>query len=361
MKIIIAGGGTGGHIFPAIAIADEITKRGSNNVVQFVGTKKGLENEMVRERNYSIEFISSGGIVGKGILDSLAGMVSAARGLFESFSIIRRFKPDAVLGVGGYASGPIVLAAAILRVPTAICEPNSFPGLTNRLLGKVAGKVFTAYRAARGFFPAHKIALTGNPVRQSILETNNENGNPDNIRILIFGGSQGSARLNDSVPKALGLMDRKDISVLHQTGKSDMESVRKTYDWYGISAEVLPFIVDMAGAYSRADFVVGRSGAGTVSELTVLGKPSLLIPYPYATHNHQRYNAKELVDEGAAVMLSDSDATPENIARVLTELFEDDKLVQMAQKAKALGMPNATTDIVDAIYELAGVRLCTGE
>lgn len=359
MKVIIAGGGTGGHVFPAISIAEEISKRDGKNDILFVGTERGLENDLLSKRGYRIKHISAEGIKGKGLAKSVKALFSALRGLMDSVSIIREFKPDVVLGVGGYVSGPMVLAASVYGIPTAICEQNAFPGVTNRILGKFVKRVFTTFEKSSRFFSSKKIVLTGNPVRSEILKVDRDERSDGTTAILVFGGSQGAHKLNSSVPEALGRIERDDISVIHQTGPGDYENVKKAYENFGIQARVLPFIEDMAGAYAEADFVIGRAGAGTIAEITALGKPSLLIPYPYAANNHQMENAKVLGSVGASVLVEDKDATPENLLKALTDALRKDKLNSMASRARTLGNPRAAQTIVDEIIRLSGVNKCT--
>jgi UDP-N-acetylglucosamine--N-acetylmuramyl-(pentapeptide) pyrophosphoryl-undecaprenol N-acetylglucosamine transferase len=358
MKVIIAGGGSGGHVFPAVSIAEEIRRRNRGHAVLFVGTKQGLEKKANLPPGCELEYISSSGIMGKGVSKGLKAAVLAFKGLFESISIIKKFDPDVVLGVGGYVSGPVIFAALVLSVPTAICEQNSIPGITNRILGRFVKKIFASFEESVKFFPRKKTMIVGNPVRSEILLGGKlstvKNGL---INILVFGGSQGARRLNLSVPKAFAILDRRDVAIIHQTGQKDMEDVKKTYDWYGIQAEVIPFIEDMARAYERADLVIGRAGAGTIAEVTALGKPSILVPYPFSAYNHQLENAMIMSKAGAAVVVEDKDAVPEKLAQVLNNLLKGDILKEMGTKARELGKPEAATKIVDEIYKLAGVNV----
>ncbi|MFI5323328.1 MAG: undecaprenyldiphospho-muramoylpentapeptide beta-N-acetylglucosaminyltransferase [Thermodesulfobacteriota bacterium] len=355
MKVIIAGGGTGGHIFPAISVAEEILRRDRANEILFVGTKNGLENELLAKRGYKVEHIRAQGIKGSGMKKGVTALFAAFKGILDSSAIIKRFGPDVVLGVGGYVSGPLVLAASLKGIPTAICEQNNYPGTTNRILGKFVNKIFATFDGSSGFFPRRKLVMTGNPIRADILSSRGikkvESGV---LTILVFGGSQGAYKLNRSVPEALAKLERRDISVIHQTGERDYELVKDSYERNRIRARVLKFIDGMASAYSEADFVIGRSGAGTVAEITVLGKPSLLIPYPHATNNHQLENARVLESAGAAAVIEDREADPENLFRALTNLLHMDKLNVMASKALVLGRPDAARVIVDEISRLAG-------
>lgn len=354
MKVIIAGGGTGGHIFPAVSVAEEVLKRGGGNEVLFVGTKRGLENELLSRRGYRVEHISARGIKGKGIKQSIAALFSAFKGVSDSMAVIKRFGPDVALGVGGYVSGPVLLAAYLRGVPTAICEQNGYPGLANRILGRFVKRVFATFEESAKFFPRGKVVITGNPVRADILRSESIKKDRETVTILIFGGSQGAHRLNESVPEAIAKLGRPDIRVIHQTGERDYEMVKSAYAEHRIDARVLPFIDDMAWAYGEADFVIGRSGAGTVAEITALGKPSLLIPYPYATNDHQLENARVLERSGAAVIVEDRDALPGNLSAALTKLLLKDKLNTMASNARRLGKPDAAARIADEISRLAG-------
>ncbi len=350
MRIIIAGGGTGGHIFPAISIAEEILMRDSGNRVLFVGTKRGIEARVIKD--HPIEFISSEGVVGRGFIGCLKGIASAMKGFFDSLRIISRFKPNLIIGVGGYASGPMVFAAGVFMIPTVICEQNSIPGVTNRILGNFVTRVFASFEESIKFFPRKKTMVVGNPVRKYILMEKNSSQRRNGFTILVFGGSQGSHKLNLSIPKAFEILGRKDVSLVHQTGDNDLEDVRKAYEWYGIRAEVFPFIEDIGSAYKHADLLIGRAGAGTIAEVTTLGVPSILVPYPYSAYNHQFENAKLLERAGAAVVIEDEDAVPERIAEILSDLLRGEKLKQMSEKAKSLGKPDAAKRIVDEIYKL---------
>jgi UDP-N-acetylglucosamine--N-acetylmuramyl-(pentapeptide) pyrophosphoryl-undecaprenol N-acetylglucosamine transferase len=357
MRIIIAGGGTGGHVFPAISIAEEISYRNHKDEILFVGSERGLENELLLKKGYELKHISTRGFVGRGLFKTMIAFFYAFKGLFDSISIIRSFKPDVVLGVGGYVSGPLVLAAALLRLPTAICEQNTVPGVTNRILGRIVNKIFASFDSSVRYFPSRKIIITGNPVRKEILNNTNSSDssqNPESLSVLVFGGSQGAYSLNRSVPEAFSRIDNKNISIVHQTGKKDYLYVKDLYIKNGIKAEVLTFIDDMAEAYGKSDLVIGRAGAGTISEITSLGKPSILVPFPYAAHNHQFENAKILESEDAALLIEDKDATPEVLATALTKLLDEDKLNTMAANARKLGKPEAAREIVDELYNLAG-------
>ncbi|MBI4228688.1 MAG: undecaprenyldiphospho-muramoylpentapeptide beta-N-acetylglucosaminyltransferase [Deltaproteobacteria bacterium] len=355
MRVIIAGGGTGGHIFPAISIAEEIARRDPGNEILFVGTKNGFEVDRIQREGYNLKFINSGGIVSMGFVRGFKGVLFAVRGIFDSLRILINFKPNVVIGVGGYVSGPVVIATCMLLTPSVICEQNAVPGLTNRILARFAKRVFATFQRSTRYFPNDKTVVVGNPVRAEILNVNSVYKNHRGIKILVLGGSQGAHKLNVSVPKAIGMLGRNDLFIIHQTGNMDIEDVRKTYEWYGIRAEVLPFIDDMANVYNDTALVIGRSGAGTISEITVLGKPSILIPYPFSANNHQLENAKVLERAGAAVIIEDKLAFPERIAETISDLLNNNKLDEMMIRSKNLGKPNAAKDIVDEIYRIVEV------
>ncbi len=354
MKIIIAGGGTGGHVFPAISIAQEISERDQGDEVLFIGTKAGMENELVLKNGYEIQHISSRGFVGRGFFKTVLAAFSAFKGLLDSISIIQKYKPNIVLGVGGYVSGPFLLAASLLRVPTAICEQNTIPGVTNRILGKIVNVIFASYDSNVQYFPSKKVLITGNPIRRDIISASNNSRGSDDISVLVFGGSQGAYSLNRFLPEAFSKIEQANISIVHQTGKKDYEFVKQLYSDNRVEAKVLQFIDDMAGAYSDSDLVIGRAGAGTIAEVTALGKPSILVPFPYAAHDHQLENAKVMQDYEAAVLIEDKDATPEKLAFTLTDLLNRDKLNDMSNNARKLGRPEAAKEIVNELYRLAG-------
>ncbi len=356
MKLLIAGGGTGGHLFPALSIAEEFAQRESGNRVLFVGTRSGLEWRILKKKGFSVEYVCASGILGRGVLRAITASIKAFAALAQSMAIIRRFKPHVALGAGGYVSGPVVLAAFLLRVPTVICEQNSIPGITNRLLGKIADKIMVTFEKSAKYFPREKTTVSGNPLRKEILEAQAREGRNGMFRIFVLGGSQGARRLNFSVPQALGLLSQRDLQIVHQTGESDLDSVMKLYRERGLEARVEPFIEDIGSVYAGSDLVVSRSGAGTLAEITARGLPSVLVPYPYATHDHQMENARVIEDGGAGVVIRDEELSPERLAGVLEGLLDKRLLTQMGEASKRLGKPQAAKTVVDAIYELCGSR-----
>lgn len=353
LKIIIAGGGTGGHIFPAVSIGEEILGRDAGNRVLFVGTKKGMETKVLSTMGYRLEYISSGGIVGRGMVQRVKGVALAVKGFFDSLGIIGRFNPDVVVGVGGYVSGPLILAAWALRIPTAICEQNAVPGITNKILGRLVRRVFVTFEESGDFFAGNKTMTVGNPVRKIIFLERAYKPPQNGFSILVFGGSQGAHKLNLTVPEAFGILGRRDVLLTHQTGDKDLEDVGKAYERLGVPAEVLPFIENIGSAYVNSDLVIGRAGAGTVAEITAIGKPAVLVPYPFSTYNHQLANAKALQKAGAAVVIEEKDITPESLAEILSGLLKRERLEEMGEKARRLGRPDAAKRIVDEIYRLA--------
>lgn len=356
MKLLLAGGGTGGHLFPAISIAEEFLARDPGNEVVFAGTSKGLEARVIPDMGHPLELVSSGGMTGRGALRAAGAALAACRGLVQSLGMMRRLRPDVVLGVGGYASGPVVLAAWLCRVPAAVCEQNSVPGITNRTLGRIARKVLVGFEECTRHFPAGKTAVVGNPVRRGILEraSGNHRGPRAETRktILVLGGSQGAHALNVSLPGALGILGESAVRVIHQTGPDDLADTAREYEGLGITAEVSGFIDDMASVYAGADLVVCRSGAGTVSELMVMGLPSVLVPYPFSAHGHQLSNARALERAGAAVVIEQGELSPESLAAVIAGLLAGDRLGEMGAAASRQARPGAAGEIVDILYEL---------
>ncbi|MDR0967179.1 MAG: undecaprenyldiphospho-muramoylpentapeptide beta-N-acetylglucosaminyltransferase [Myxococcales bacterium] len=361
MKLLIAGGGTGGHLFPGIALAEELlTRQPGMNDVLFVGTTRGIEARCVPEAGMKIEFIDVRALKGRGLFERLGALFMIPRALFQSLRILRRYQPDVVVGVGGYASGPVVLAARLLGLPTAIQEQNALPGMTNRWLGRLAQDVFTAFPEAAPFFPESKVRLIGNPIRRAFLD--NYLATPsrhEKTGLLIFGGSQGAHVLNTTALAALRALpdeQRAALAIVHQTGAHDLEEVRAGYAEAGIEAEVVEFIHDMSKAYERADLVVCRAGATSLAELTVAKKASILVPFAAAADNHQEVNAGSLVKAGAAVMVRESELTPERLAQEITALLDPARRATMEKAASHLGHPEAAHDLIDVLVERVEAR-----
>lgn len=357
MRILIAGGGTGGHLFPGIALAEEVITRHPKNDVLFVGTNRGIEATVVPREGYKFEPINVTGLKGKGLFTVLAGLFRLPGALWQSMRIVRRWKPDVVVGVGGYASGPAVLAAWMLRIPTAIQEQNALPGMTNKILGRFAQTVFVAFEEARRFFPARKVQLLGNPVRRKLFENYLRPQSPGGkFRLLVFGGSLGARTLNEKMVEAFRHMRDLggQITVVHQLGAAtNLAEVEKAYQEMGVEATVTEFIYDMSSAYAQADLCVCRAGATTLAELTTCKKAAILVPFPYAADNHQERNALALVDKGAAVMIRESELTGESLAQVIRELHADPaRRARMERAAGLLGRPEAAKEIADVCAQM---------
>lgn len=362
MKLIIAGGGTGGHLFPGIAVAEEFLSRDSSNKVLFAGSERGIEAKLIPRLGYQLELISAAGIKGKGMFAKLSGAVQLLYGYAQSRTILKQFKPDLVLGVGGYASLPMVMAAKGMNIPRFIHEQNALPGLANRFLSKFADKVFISIEESGRFFPLDKVILTGNPLRKQILsslepdseKTSAGGAENDKFQLFIFGGSQGARALNQIIPEAVALMQGKyeQLQVVHQTGEADLTMVRDKYQQAGINADVQPFIDDMARQYHQADLIICRSGATTIAEITAVGKTCLFVPFPHATDDHQRKNAEALLKKNACLMMQERNMTPESIAVTVEELINNrEKLNQIAANAAALASLNAAGLIVDQMQQ----------
>jgi UDP-N-acetylglucosamine--N-acetylmuramyl-(pentapeptide) pyrophosphoryl-undecaprenol N-acetylglucosamine transferase len=359
MKIVIAGGGTGGHLFPGLAVAEELTARG--HAVTFVGTARGIESKAVPQAGYPLELIDISGLKGSGFAGFVKGAYRVPKSLGQSFSILRRTKPDLVVGVGGYASGPMVLAAWMSGRPTAILEQNSVPGVTNRTLGKFAKLIFGAFETASKYFSKTKYRLIGNPVRKKVRErvlNDASNAAAAGDGILVVGGSQGAHAVNELVFAAMQLLNGmgKAPRILHQTGEKDREDFARRYAEAGIAADVRAFIDDMGAAYRGAAVVIARAGASTLAELTMIGMPAILIPFPFAADDHQTVNARELADKGAAILMPQKSASQAELAQAMRALLDDgDARRRMAQAAKALGRPRAHAEIADALESLLHV------
>jgi UDP-N-acetylglucosamine--N-acetylmuramyl-(pentapeptide) pyrophosphoryl-undecaprenol N-acetylglucosamine transferase len=353
MRVILAGGGTGGHLFPGLAVAREFQRRDAMTGILFIGTAQGIEARALPREGFKLELLSVKGLKGRGargLLDALYGVPAS---LWRCLKIIGEFRPDIVIGLGGYASGPMLLAAALRRIPRAIMEQNLRPGFTNKLLARFVHRVFTSYADSANFFAGCKVTETGNPVRWRSLPALPKS---ERFTLFVFGGSAGARRINFSVVDALKLMDdlAPRIRVIHQTGQADLAAIKEAYAGLPFDAEVTPFIENMDEAYALADLVVCRSGATTVAELTAFGKAAILVPYPYAIYDHQRGNARALEARGAAEMILDQDLNGEKLAARLRFYFASpERLAGMAQAARAMGRPEAAARIVDECYALA--------
>ncbi|MGE0704855.1 MAG: undecaprenyldiphospho-muramoylpentapeptide beta-N-acetylglucosaminyltransferase [Vicinamibacterales bacterium] len=360
LRVVIAGGGTGGHLFPGIAVARELLARRSDSTVTFAGTATGIEARVVPREGFALDLLRSAGLKGKSIAARLRGAALVPVSLGDAWRIVSRRRPHLVIGVGGYSSGPVVLAAALRGVPTMLLEQNAVPGLTNRLLSRVVKAAALTFADAAPFF-GRKAIVTGNPVRPEFLEParreSGESNRADGARVLIFGGSQGAHAINLAMVEAateLAVRGRH-LRLTHQTGERDVAIVRDGYARVGMEVEVEPFLYDMERRIGEADVIVCRAGATTLAELAAAGKPAILIPLPTATDDHQRKNAEAVARAGAAVVLRQEEATGPALAeRILSLASNRDTRDRMAAASKSLARPDAARQIVDRALALAG-------
>jgi UDP-N-acetylglucosamine--N-acetylmuramyl-(pentapeptide) pyrophosphoryl-undecaprenol N-acetylglucosamine transferase len=363
MRLVVAGGGTGGHLFPGIAVAEEFLAWEKGNEVLFIGTEKGIEARILPHLGFCLEFIAVAGIRGKSGLSRIKGLAMLLYGYAQARRILQRFRPDRVLGVGGFASGPVVLAAGGMGIKRFIHEQNAIPGFTNKILARFSDRIFISLAESEQYLHGGEIILTGNPIRKEILaealsEGNHhaiprgclsEKGACGSFHLLVFGGSAGAHSINQALIAALPFLSsfRERLTITHQTGENDLGEVRAAYQREGFKAEAVPFIDNMAGAYRNADLIVCRAGATTVAEVTACGKPSIFIPYPYAVDDHQRRNAEALLKKGAGFMILDRELSGESLARLITDLVDNpDKIEEAGRNAKILARLDAAKVVV---------------
>lgn len=351
--LMIAGGGTGGHIYPAIAIAREFLARDGSRKVVFVGTEKGLEKQIVPKAGFPLEFIDVGGLKGKGGLDLVRNLFRLPLGFIQAWKVVSKHQPTAVLGVGGYSSGPVLVAAGMRRIPTIIHEANAFPGLANRVLARFATTVAVAFDEALPRMKRRDGVVTGNPIRKEFFEVKTAGTRG---RLLIFGGSQGSRVLNEAMTGALLFLARlKDtVQIVHQTGPKDLETVQSAYKQSAFAgARVVPYLDPIVDEIAAADIVIARAGAMTVGELSAVGRAAILIPFAAATNNHQELNARVVERAGGAVVITEKELTPERLAAAISDIAGDpQKAARMGAASKTLATPDATKKIVDLIEKI---------
>ncbi len=359
-KILISGGGTGGHIFPALSIANALKERLDCDIL-FVGADNRMEMERVPAAGYQIKGLPVAGFDRRHLLRNFGVLLKLFKSIFMARKIVRDFKPDIAIGVGGYCSGPTLKAAQRAGIPTLLQEQNSYAGVTNKLLAKKAKKICVAYPDLERFFPADKIVLTGNPVRKDILsehlsaeKARERFGlNPMRRTVLVVGGSLGALTLNESMEAGLKRLNDANIQVIWQTGKNFGD--RGTAAAKGLTGVVVTkFISDMAAAYATADVVVSRAGAGSISELELLGKPSILVPSPNVAEDHQTKNAQALADKGAAILVTDADARQHLVAQIISLIGDPDRMKKMSTEIKKLALPDSDKKIVDEIINIIG-------
>jgi UDP-N-acetylglucosamine--N-acetylmuramyl-(pentapeptide) pyrophosphoryl-undecaprenol N-acetylglucosamine transferase len=353
---MVAGGGTGGHLFPGVAVAKEICRRFEGAEVLFVTGQRKMESEVLRRAGFRQTSIAVEGMKGRGLLKGGWAALKLPWSFLQSLRIIREFSPHLVLGVGGYSAGPVCLSARVMGIPSAIHEQNSFPGVTNRLLSRVVNRVFISFEGSRKHFSGGSIHLTGNPIRPEFETSETGSGrNNKPFTVAVVGGSQGARSINEAFVEALALLKKRNrfCRVIHQTGELDYERTLALYRERGLEAAVTPFIQDMARVYTEADLVVSRAGAGAVFEMAAMGKPSLLIPYPFAANRHQETNAQFLVEAGAAEMILQEHLSGPVLADRLAALMEDRAaLIRMGQAARRVSKPEAARKIADLLLEM---------
>jgi UDP-N-acetylglucosamine--N-acetylmuramyl-(pentapeptide) pyrophosphoryl-undecaprenol N-acetylglucosamine transferase len=362
LRVLIAGGGTGGHLFPGIALAEQVVAAGGE--VRFVGTERGIEARTVPELGFGLDRIEVSGIKGRGLKGLISGLLRLPRAWLQSRRIIKNFRPDVVVGVGGYASGPIVATAWLMGRPTAILEQNSIPGVTNRILGKLVRRVFATFPDERGHFSARKLVVAGNPIRAALIERleqareQADNASQHPPRLFVFGGSQGARALNRAMTGAAAALAEAlpGLEIWHQTGQTELEPTREGYAAAGLSEpqiRVVPFIKDMTEPYAWCDLVLCRAGATSLAELAAVGCPALLVPFPHATDDHQTHNAKSLVEAGAAVMVPESELDSDRLVREVAGLLGDrSRLSSMRESMLMSAKPKAAAAIYAALQEL---------
>ncbi|WP_291104754.1 MULTISPECIES: undecaprenyldiphospho-muramoylpentapeptide beta-N-acetylglucosaminyltransferase [unclassified Flavobacterium] len=356
-KFILSGGGTGGHIYPAIAIANELKSRFPDAEFLFVGAKDKMEMQKVPQAGYKIEGLWIAGLQRKFTLQNAMFPFKLIDSLWESRKIIKQFKPNVVIGTGGFASGPLLQMANMLNIPTVIQEQNSFPGITNKLLSKKANKICVAYENLERFFPKEKMILTGNPVRQDLIDIESKreeaiqffNLDANKKTLLVLGGSLGARRVNQLIEKELENIVSQNVQVIWQCGKLYFEDYKK---YNSENVQVLAFIDRMDLVYATADIVISRAGASSVSELCIVGKPVIFIPSPNVAEDHQTKNAKSIVDKKGAIMIRESELD-ENFTTIFNSLLNDEnQQKELSKNIKQLALPNATKQIVDEIVKL---------
>jgi len=342
-----------------------LRKEEPNAIVRFVGTERGIEARVLPKLGWDLDLVQVSGLKTVGAVGAVKGLFKLPRAILQSRRLLKKYKPDAVIGVGGYASGPVVLAAKLMGIPTAICEQNSIPGFTNKFLSKLVRKIFIAFPQTETFFAASKTEWVGNPVRVDMLkrlaaanETLADTDPERTLRVFVCGGSQGAKAVNELASAALATLAKKHkLYIVHQTGKSDVERMTKFYEEQNVNAKVLEFILDMAEQYALADLVIGRAGATTVAELAIAGKPAIFIPFPFAADNHQEENAKAMVNAGAALSFRQSELTAEILAKASEELLLSPARLEAMRTAMLLfAKPNAGNQIADWCLQQARTR-----
>lgn len=356
-RVVIAGGGTGGHLYPGIALARALMRHDMDIEISFVGTQKGLEAKVLPREGFDLKTILSAGLLGKKKIARWVSWFKLPIGTAQSMCFLIRKRPGLVVGVGGYASGPLVLSAWILRIPILIHEQNSIPGMTNKWLGKIADKIAVSFKESSKSFPKEKVEVTGNMIRDEFCQPKEEvSPKPEGpFRVLVLGGSQGAHSINMAMVEALKSLSEKkeDMHITHQTGEADFEKVSKEYKENNFSSDIRPFIDDMGEQYRKASLVICRAGATTLAEVTACGKMSILIPFPHAAHNHQEKNARILEAANAGELVLDEELSGPRIAKSIIQAMEDpERLETMEGNSYKLGNRDATEKVRRLCMEL---------
>ncbi len=357
LRVVIAGGGTGGHLFPGLAIAQEFMTRNKGNTVVFISTGNPLERSVLSQTDFRLESVTAEGIKGRGIWNQAKSALKIPKGIIEALRILKGYKPHITVGLGSYSAGPVVLGAWLLRTKIVLHEQNILPGITNRILARFADRIYVSFDDTKARFAPDKIRLTGNPVRKALLNNHNSEAVAAGLRkfcVLIIGGSQGAHRINTTVVEALGHLTQKEgLTFIHQTGSADEQMVSEAYRSENVTAKVQSFFRHMGPLYKQADLIICRAGATTVAEVTAMGKAVIFIPFPFAADDHQTLNAATLADKGAAEMVHEKDINASALAQKIEYYASHPQALKtMAQKAGRLGHPDAAQRIVDDCYQL---------
>ena len=352
MKVLIAAGGTGGHIYPGIAVAKEIMRRDETSEVLFVGTARGLETKIVPDNGFQLSLIKSAGLKNVGFVGKLKGLFILPKSFLEARRLIKDFKPDVVVGAGGYVSGPVLMTASLMRVPTLVMDSNALPGFTNRQLARFVDKAALTFEEAMPFF-GKKGIVTGNPVRKEFFDILPKSRG-EKVNLLIFGGSQGARAINNAMGDALEKLPSDKLQIVHQTGEFDLEKLKEVYSRSAFqNSDVRPYISNMVDEFAKADLVICRAGATTCAELSAAGKAAIMIPLPTAADDHQRKNAEALEKAGAAKMILQRDLSGESLANEILDLINSlEKISAMETATKILARKDAAETTVNLIEEL---------
>lgn len=355
MKVLFAAGGTGGHIYPAIAVAKEILRRDASAQIRFVGTARGLETKLVPQNGFELSTIDSAGLKNMGLVGKLKGLLILPKSFLEARKLLKEFQPDVVVGAGGYVTGPVLLMASFLKIPTLVMDSNALPGFTNRQLARFVDKAALTFEESLKFFP-NKGVVIGNPVRKEFFEIELKQ-RAEKVNLLIFGGSQGARAINFAMVDALKKLPKEKLNIVHQTGELDFEKVEKGYKDADFTADIRRYITDMMTEFAKADLVISRAGATTCAELAAAGKVAIMIPLPTAADDHQRKNAEALQNAGAAKMILQAELNGESLAKEILDLINSpEKISEMERNAKNLAKADAAEKAADIIEKLAENR-----